>query len=284
MRSESEKNARVARWPEKSAADGRVSGVRAAGSGKEDSPHGRMGFVEEEMGLAFCRSIVYEALSRAFCAPREDPTGVASAAADASLFEAAMVIDDWRGTGLAALVRRMSAAADAVSRDALIAAHELLFDRGSGQSVAPYETDYAERPLEEGNCDLPEISEALRSFGLVLDTASHDRIDHIACELEFLSFLTRREAHAIQTGDTAMRESASRAVRLFLQQHLGRFVSDVCARMRILSPGGFHGELASLCAEFVKSEAHDLGVAMGPGTSTAARRSGDPGPRQDVPV
>jgi TorA maturation chaperone TorD len=113
---------------------------------------------------------------------------------------------------------------------------------------------------------MADLAGFLAAFGLRVDPQGHERVDHVACELEFLAFATRKEAHAIETGDAAMREETRRATRLFLQDHLGRFFPAFAQRLRSADGERFHGSLAALGTAFVASECARFGVATGPET------------------
>jgi TorA maturation chaperone TorD len=111
---------------------------------------------------------------------------------------------------------------------------------------------------------MSDIAAFLRAFGLVLDARRHERIDHVACELEFLAFLARKEAHAIEAGDAEMLAETLKGARLFLKDHLGRFAPSFARRVMNADPGGTYGRLAEICLEFVKAEGARLGANVGP--------------------
>jgi DMSO reductase family type II enzyme chaperone len=215
--------------------------------------------------VALCRSLLYEALAIGFGPPAEETRRrLAEPAALESLAEAASLIDVERGTRLAERVRELARAAG--PGDELDSAYSRLFGH-TAHGLAPlYETEYgADDPFQKPH-QLADIAGFLRAFGLALGPGAHERLDHLSCELEFLGFLARKEAFAIEAGDVAMEAATRGATRSFLRDHLGRFVPALTLRVGRQDPGGFYGALARLCRGFAESECARFGVPAGPET------------------
>jgi TorA maturation chaperone TorD len=103
----------------------------------------------------------------------------------------------------------------------------------------------------------------MRAFGLVVRPDAHERVDHVSCECEFLSFLACKEAFAINRNDEAMRTATVRATTLFLRDHLGRFASAFARRLGRADPGGFYAALGTLLTTLVDADGQRLHVALG---------------------
>lgn len=229
--------------------------------------------MQREADLALCRSALYEALALGFRPPTDETVArLASAEGAAALADATAVLDaGWR-THLAALVRRVPAALPAgksaspslPSVERLEADYRRLFGHTAHGTVPPYETEYGEDSVFLPAQEMGDLAAFFRAFGLILNPAGHERIDHISCELEFLCFLSRKEAHALERGDDAMREDTRQAARLFLRDHLGRFAPAVGKKLAREDPKGFYGALGDLCAAFVAAECAQAGVPAGP--------------------
>ena len=215
--------------------------------------------------IALCRSLLHQALSLGFLPPGEltcERLGRESSAA--ALAEAAMVLDDESGTCLAGKTRALSAPQDAADSTALAASYRTLFGHTARGLVPPYETEYGEDEIFQKPQEMSDIAGFMSAFGLKLDPACHERVDHIACELEFAAFLARKEAHAREIGDARMLEETRKAMRLFLRDHLGRFVPSFAGRLRRVDPQGFYGALGDLCLGLVESDCRRYEVALGP--------------------
>ena len=109
------------------------------------------------------------------------------------------------------------------SLPSLIAAYQRLFGHTARGAVSPYETEYGNESLFQQPQEMGDLAGFYRAFGLRLNVAERERLDHISCECEFMLFLALKEAYALEHADTAMGEETSKAVRLFLRDHLGRF-------------------------------------------------------------
>jgi TorA maturation chaperone TorD len=220
---------------------------------------------ERELGESLCRSILYEALSLAFRpATRATLERLGRSPAGEALVEAAAVLDPGRATALETRTRALISCAATSSPESLLESHRRLFGHTSRGPVPAYETEYGEDTLFQKPQEMSDIAGFLKAFGLVLDPRERERLDHVSCELEFLAFLARKEAHAIECGDQEMRAETRRATRLFLKDHLGRFVPSFASRVLREDRGGFYGALAALCLEFVRMECARFDAPAGP--------------------
>ena len=219
----------------------------------------------DEVDLALCRSILYEALALGFRPPTAEtmerlvsPNGVNA------LADAVAVLDSAWTTDLATLARRFPGSQVLPSLEALQASHRRLFGHTARGGVSPYETEYGEDSLFQPPQEMSDLGGFYRSFGLVLRPSEHERIDHIACECEFMLFLARKEAYALVQNDALMLQETRRATRLFLRHHLGRWAPAFGRRLARRDPGGFYGGLGELLVAFVTQECARVGVPAGP--------------------
>lgn len=220
--------------------------------------------VRRETDLALCRSALYEALALGFRPPAAETLArLASPEGASALAEAAAVLDGERNADLAERVLRLLPAGP-LSMEALASSYRRLFGHTVRGRVPPYETEYGEDSPFLPAQEMGDLGAFLRAFGLALHPAGHERIDHISCECEFLLFLARKEAYALERGDRVMREDTRRAARLFLRDHLGRFAPAFGKRVAREDPGGFYGALGDLCAAFVGQECARLQIPAGP--------------------
>lgn len=217
-----------------------------------------MDSVYSQTEMALCRSLLYEALALGFCAPdREVAQRLASPAGCAALAEAAFLLD----AELADQVREL--ARDPREVEQLPQRFRLLFGYTSRGPVPPYETEYGTDALFLQPQEMADIAGFFRAFGLELDRQQHQRVDHIACECEFLAFLCRKEAYALEQGDGEMLEQTCKAQRLFLKDHLGRFGPAVGHKLA-REDEGFYGVLGRVCAAFLEEECRRLSLPVGP--------------------
>jgi TorA maturation chaperone TorD len=220
-----------------------------------------------EIDLALCRSAIYEALALGFRPPTaETIKRLILDYHNRALAEIAMmkVGDDsleQQKENLASRVHRLSECNDARKLESLESSYLYLFGHTAHPKVPPYETEYGEEALFQQPQELADIAGFVGAFGLKLN--AYERIDHVSCECEFLCFLNRKEAHALEANDAGMLEETRRAQRLFLKDHLGRFVPAFAKMLNRENPDGFYGALGNLCHDFIRSECARFNVTLG---------------------
>lgn len=217
-----------------------------------------------ESDLALCRATLYNALALGFRAPTEETLArLASQDGAGALADAAAVVDANEGLGLAPTVRGLPGKGR-ISVTELSASFRRLFGHTAHGPVPPYETEYGQEALFQQPQELADLTGFYRAFGLTLITGEHERADHVSCECEFLSFLALKEAYALEQQDVPMLEETRKATRLFLRDHLGRFVPAFTKKLTREDRDGFYGTLGELCWRFTTQECTRLGISVGP--------------------
>jgi TorA maturation chaperone TorD len=220
-----------------------------------------------EVDLALCRSAMYEALALGFRPPTaETVKRLILDYHNRALAEIAMMMLEAGSLSqgkesLAHRVRQLSECNDARNLESLESSYLFLFGHTAHPKVPPYETEYGEEALFQQPQELADIAGFAGAFGLKLNTS--ERIDHISCECEFLSFLTRKEAYAIEQKNAEMLEETCKAQRLFLKDHLGRFVPAFVKMLNRENPDGFYAALGNLCYDFIRLECARFNVPLG---------------------
>lgn len=217
-----------------------------------------------EIELALGQATLFSALALGFRSPTEQTSSrLTEKEAVAPLVEAGAMLDGVSEGGFAEAASRL-AAAEEHSVGQLLASYRRLFGHTARGEVPPYETEYGSEALFQQPQELSDVMGFYGAFGLILNPAQHERPDHISCECEFLSFLALKEAYALERQDSAMLEETRKAQRLFLRDHLGRFVPAFARRLAAEAKGGFYGLLGALCERLVARECQRLGVPVGP--------------------
>ena len=148
--------------------------------------------------------------------------------------------------------------------DRLLDLHGRVFGHTARGPVCLYETEYGAEALFQQPRQLARITGFYGAFGLTPREAERERADHASCELEFLDFLSRKEAVALECGDAAMLQETRKAGRIFLKDHLGRFGHAFARRLREQDPEGFLGKLGDLLFAFLTHECARLRIHPGP--------------------
>lgn len=207
---------------------------------------------------------MWEALALGFSPPTDETVArLASAEGVQGLAGAAALLDADGGTALASRVLRLRATRNGQLGD-LEDFFRRLFGHTARGTVPPYETEYGEDSLFLPAQEMSDLAAFYRAFGLTLNAAAHERLDHIACQCEFMLVLARKEAYALERDDAAMLEATRGAVRLFLRDHLGRWAPAFGRKLAREDGNGFYGALGDLCHAVVVAECARLGVAAGP--------------------
>jgi len=147
--------------------------------------------------------------------------------------------------------------------DELLSAHGRWFGHTARGLVCPYETEYGQEGLFQQPAQLANLTGLYGLFGLKVRQVERERPDHISCELEFLEFLLRKQAYALEHGDESMEKETRKATRLFLKEHLGRFGRPFGAQMKKHDPEGFMGKAGDFTFEFLTVECRRLDLEPG---------------------
>ena len=196
------------------------------------------------------RSVLYQALSRAFRSPGPPFwQQVAAGQVAAAVREAAAALPYQLG-----LDGELSLG-EGISLQDLESSYLALFEVGGEQGAPCYIYEG-----ELGGGRMAVLDEVLRFyhwFGLRLNEARHERPDHLATELEFLHALAFQEAAALTSG--ASPEPLRRAQRDFARLHLEPFLSAVASRLAGAA-APFYPHLAGWALSFCR---HDLAYLDG---------------------
>jgi DMSO reductase family type II enzyme chaperone len=208
------------------------------------------------------RAGLYSAISLGFLPPTKEAVAcLASREGTEALAEEIALCG--RGEDLVPLVRKVASSYPG-SLEELLSLYWRLFGHTVGSSLSLYETEFGNEETFQKPHALADIAGFHRAFGLTSNPAQNERIDHLSAECEFLSFLALKEAYAIKAGDPIMLEVTQKAIRLFLQDHLARFLPSFFERLQKKDSEGFYTSLARLCLEFVTQECARTEASSGP--------------------
>jgi len=216
-----------------------------------------------EVDFAYCRATVYSALALGFRPPTEETISrIVEPENTAALTDAAAFLDSDGKSALTAAIETV-AHAGRIGGAALDSSYRTLFGHTARGGVTPYETEYGNEAIFQQPQELGDLMGFYRAFGLMVKGTEHERADHISCECEFLSFLAMKEAYALEHRDLAMLEETIKAEKLFLRDHLGRFLPSFAQQLSREDATGFYTKLAELCLRFVSQETDRLAIHLG---------------------
>ena len=129
------------------------------------------------------------------------------------------------------------------------------FDVGAPVPPCPmYEGSY--RKDEIRTAIMIEVSEFYKLFGLAMNNEEGKRElpDHLIPELEFLHFLTFREAQARKDENQESLKSCLYAQKDFLERHLALWVPKFSSELQRKSSVPFYGHLAGITSMFIQRD------------------------------
>jgi TorA maturation chaperone TorD len=148
--------------------------------------------------------------------------------------------------------------------EGLQADHVRLFGHSVRGSCPPYELEYGRGEIIQQTAELADLAGFYNAFGLQLTASAFERADHVAVECEFLSVLCAKEAWGQQERNCDLAETCSDAQRLFLRDHLARWLPAFAHRVETADPEGLYGRAASLASAFVHDECRRFEIEIGP--------------------
>ncbi len=137
---------------------------------------------------------------------------------------------------------------------------------GSGP-CSLHETAYGDgRRIAGRPSELADIGGFYAAFGVEISPRHPDLPDLMSTELEFYSLLLVKQAYAQLRNWPEQRAVTARAAHLFLEHHLGRWVSAFAAAVLEHSLFAAYRELARAVAAEVTAECRTLGARPPPAT------------------
>ena len=216
-----------------------------------------------DIDLAYCRAALYSAVVIGF-QPPTDETVPRLLARDSrsSLSHAASMLYPTQEPNLVCKIEALPNAEE-IDTSALASRYRLFFGHTARGQIPPYETEYGNEALFQQPQELGDLMGFYRAFGLALKSGKHERPDHVSCECEFLMFLALKEAYALEQDKQEMLAETRKAEKLFLRDHLGRFLPTFVTQLTREDPSGFYSTLGELCLRVVAAEWARFQVSLG---------------------
>lgn len=204
---------------------------------------------------ATARSAVYSFLSRSLALPTDAQREVILEAV-LPLVERIETGDDELDGLLAAAVAEQRSAGDDLRRE-----HQAVFTHIESQDCPPYETAYDHRDVFRQTAVMADVSGFYLAHGVKIGGVERERPDHIGAELEFMAFMARKEAHALDNLGPEEVEECARTQAHFLRDHLGRWAPSFGHRMSGVSDHPAFVAVGRLLAAWVEADMAAWGVS-----------------------
>jgi DMSO reductase family type II enzyme chaperone len=218
----------------------------------------------ETVAAALARSRVYRFLGTAFLPPEERLTGYLVEAQETAGY---LPYDE---ASLHVAIEEMASTLENTSREGLRTTYRRIFGHTISEECPLYETQYGGGHIFQQTQILGDIAGFYRAFGLEVSDETKERPDHLSIELEFMSTLTHKEAHALAQGWEERVGMCREAQVTFIDEHIGRWVPLFAKRLgeRV---DGFYRALAGVISIFIDLETRFLQVEPSPLTTLDLR-------------
>lgn len=164
-----------------------------------------------------------------------------------------------RPTPLSRALYAARAAWASASMDELEAAYTRLFLTSIGSPL--HETAYGDgRRMAGRTTEIADIAGFYSAFGLQPSEQEADLPDHLCSELEFYSILLIKLAYALNRRWLERRRITERALRAFMNDHLGRWVKAFADSLSEQGAPAAYRALARLLVAAVDEECRRLGI------------------------
>lgn len=203
---------------------------------------------DAERTTAVARAALYTLLSRALAYP--------TPAHRTELAESVlpMVLEIETGDAeVDGLVVQVAAALSAPISD-LRHAHSRVFTHIDPPDYPPYETAFDGTDAFRQSAVMADVAGFYRAHGLQVGGIERERPDHVVTELEFMAFMARKEAYALDHLGAEQVEECRRTQVSFLRDHLGRWAPAFGRRLVAFCGFPFFETVGSLTERWIEVE------------------------------
>jgi len=123
-----------------------------------------------------------------------------------------------------------------------------------GSPEHPSESEYASNGREAGEKKRKQVIEMYKSVGLDKADAFAEPDDHVAVELQFMSFLSKETIAVAKSRDQEKALELLRLQHKFLRNHLGRWIGLLADDVVKLARSSFYRGAALVAAGFVEED------------------------------
>lgn len=207
-----------------------------------------------EWEAAIGRAAIYGFIARSLLFPTSDTR-------DSVRVELVPLLD-----GLSSSSRRLdellseAIAAHVTDPDELRRAHGRIFTHIENQDCPSHESAYCPGDVFRRADVMADVAAFYEAHGLRVGGRRRERVDHVTTELEFMSFLARKEAYAIENLGPEEVDECRRSQDHFLRDHVGCWVPGFAARLQIIADDPFYAGIGSLLSAWIETDLDWRGI------------------------
>ena len=127
-----------------------------------------------------------------------------------------------------------------------------LFQGPFGLKAPPYGSIYLDNDRTVMGPSTMETIGIYEQEGLARGEGFHELPDHISVELEFMYYLSYRQAESLQKGDLPRAEAYRAKQEQFSTRFLAAWVPSFCSHIKEESDNGFYSALAECVTNFIQ--------------------------------
>lgn len=151
-------------------------------------------------------------------------------------------------------------AARMVPPDELRLAHGRIFTAVESEDCPSYETAFVPGDVFRQANTMADVSAFYRAHGLAVGGVHRVRPDHIVAELEFMGFMGRKEALAIQEVRPGRVSECRKTQETFLRDHLGTWGPGFGRRLAVVAEDPFYRAVGALVAGWLELDILARGI------------------------
>jgi len=139
-------------------------------------------------------------------------------------------------------------------------AFDMQFSHITSPDCPAHETAFSIRDVFQQAQVMADIAGFFGAHGVEVGASEKERPDHIGAELEFMSLLARKEAHAVRAGLTEQLNETRRTQVIFLRDHLGCWGPSFGRRVAKLAESPLYRSVGELLTRWLEADMAALAV------------------------
>ncbi|MCA9404999.1 MAG: molecular chaperone TorD family protein [Candidatus Omnitrophica bacterium] len=225
----------------------------------------------DDVDLILCRSQLYGALAYFYRHPASLRTDSIDKEQREMWEESVSQLRFSNKPYLQSIMKSLMRELDKINKQEWVSLYEDCFSHTAHGTVSSYELEYGEEHTYRQPQQLGDIAAFYQAFGLKVNEKTHERVDHISVECEFMHFLNFKEAYALEHDSKDNAETCRLANSRFLSEHLGRWAPSFAMRLSKYVKEGLFKHLADFTYSFLIEDCKSKGIT--PGSSDLPLRS-----------
>ncbi|MEE8400579.1 MAG: molecular chaperone TorD family protein [Candidatus Hydrothermarchaeaceae archaeon] len=225
--------------------------------------------IEVDTAIAMSRSVVYKGLSRTFLYPeKEFISSLQDGGFIRELRESVSLLNQLNFNGGESLDKPLEELEKTIEQMHPFSVEDLqsefidIFGHTVPKEYPQYETQYGRAHIFQQSHELADIAGFYKAFDLEIADNASERLDHISIELEYMYFLTYKEAYARENHGAEKVKICVDAQKKFMEEHLGKWAFHYAKLFKRKIKKGFYRASTDFMEALLASDMTWLGLEM----------------------